>query len=128
MLIKNKKNCISRFIFSLILILCVISFSCKKSRNTAAIRFDDSEPLALAPDVTWALVTDPYAAFRIDMDWQSENSGHVRRGEILQVLGKSVDDDDNVWYKFESGWLPASCLSVYSNRMKAQTAKNQLTE
>ena len=33
-----------------------------------------------------------------------------------------------VWYKFEQGWLPETCLSIYSNRYKAQTAAENLKD
>ncbi len=111
-----------------LLILMSLFVSCKKTSKKDQIVFDNSYPLALAPDVIWALVTDPYAAYRELMDWHSENNGHVRRGEILQVLGKAEDEDDVTWYKFEEGWLPASCLLIFSNRMKAQTAASQLKD
>ena len=108
--------------------LCGALFTgCKKSKEEIII-FDNEEPLSLAPDVEWALVTDPYAAYRQDTDWNSNIVNHCRRGEILQVYAKSIDKDKTVWYKFENGWLPETCLSIYANRYKAKTAAEALKD
>ena len=69
----------------LILILILLSTSCTKKQEEV-IFFDDSNPLSLAPDVEWALVTDPYAAYRETTDWNSKILNHCRRGEILQFF------------------------------------------
>ena len=92
------------------------------------IAFNEEHPLSLAPDVEWALVTDPYAAYRSDIEWNAEITSHCRRGDILQVYAKSIDKQKTVWYKFEQGWLPETCLSIYSNRYKAQTAAENLKD
>lgn len=113
----------------LVLLFCICLFTaCSAKKNNKTIVFDNSFPLALAPDISWALVTDQYVTYRESFDWNSEATGHVRKGEILQVISKSIDDDKFVWYKFETGWLPSSAVSIFSNRMKAQTAANQLKE
>ena len=118
----------NRFIFFIVLfIFCLCFSSCKKASKTE-LKFDNSEPLALAPDVRWALVTDPYAAYYASTDWNSEVKGYSRRGEILQVLSRQEDKQDNVWYRFETGWLPAASITVYSNRLKAQSAAEKLQE
>jgi len=123
--IKNEKYLLFFFIS---LILSMFCFSSCKKQKEEVIVFDDSYPLALSPNVSWALVTDPYAAYKSEMGWNSATAGHCRRGEILQVLGKSVDKESKNWYRFEEGWLPESCLSIYSNRFKALNAANQLKE
>ncbi|MBR5645969.1 MAG: hypothetical protein IKX23_04950 [Treponema sp.] len=107
--------------FIVLFLLALFIVSCKAKREEKII-LDNSEPLALVPDVSWALITDPYAAYRKDYNWESENVGHCRRGEILRVVGKSIDQDNFEWYLFEEGWLPSSCLTVYSNRYKAVNA------
>lgn len=118
---------------SLLLFIAVCIFfvltatSCKGSKNEVIV-FDNSQPLALAPDVQWALVTDPYAAFRTTMDWESEINSYCKKGEILQVKSCSFDSKKNNWYEFEQGWLPESVVSIYSNRMKAQSAKKELKD
>lgn len=108
-------------------LMIITMFSCKKAGKEVIV-LDNSQPLALAPDIQWALVTDPYAAFRENLDWDSEIKSYCKKGEILQIISRSFDSKRNYWYKFEQGWLPESSLSVYSNRMKAQTAKNELKD
>ena len=111
----------------LILFFILLSTSCTKKQEEVIV-FDDSNPLSLAPDVEWALVTDPYAAYREATDWNSKILNHCRRGEILQVYAKSIDKEKTVWYKFEEGWLPETCLSIYANRYKAITAAGKLKD
>lgn len=94
-------------------------FSCSKNKE---IIFDNSTPLAMAPDVQWALVVDPYSAFRAEASWTSDVTGHCRKGDIFQVLGASFDAEREEWLNFTFGWLPLSAVSVYSNRYKAESA------
>lgn len=117
----------NRIIFSLsaaLFIAAVFTGCAKKSEEV--IVFDNTHPLALAPDVEWAVVTEPYAVFRETDDWGAGTSGHSRKGEILQVKGKSVDSNKENWYYFEAGWLPQSCVSIFSNRYKAETVSKNL--
>lgn len=110
------------FVLLLISALSLLLVSCKKDKN---IYFDSSDPLSLAPDISWALVTDPYVAFRKEENWQSEIEGHARKGDILMIKGKSFTSD-GTWYFFDEGWLPESSISVFSNKYKAETAKSEL--
>ena len=119
----NKLFLILIFIFIFILIP---SFTSCKKKSAESIIFDNSHPLALAPDVEWAVVTEPYAVFRDSDEWGGATTGHCRKGEILQVKGKSLDAQKENWYYFEGGWLPQNCVSVFSNRYKAQTVSNRL--
>lgn len=126
MIYRQKKSRLLRMaIHVLILFLILLSSSCSKKQEDVIV-FDSSEPLSLAPDVEWALVTDPYAAYKLTTEWNAEVTGHCRRGEILMVYAKSMDKEKNVWYKFEEGWLPEKCLKIYTNRYKAQTAAGAL--
>lgn len=125
MKIAFKKNTLRLIIYSLVILVCLTS--CNKNKITV-LEFDNSEPLALAPDVRWALVIAPYAAYYEKTDWESPVMGYSRRGQILQVLSRSEDKNDNEWYRFETGWLPASTITVYSNRLKAQRAAEELKE
>ncbi len=112
-------------VFFLILISTIAFASCKKN-NTETIVFDESHPLALAPDVEWAVVIEPYAVFKESDEWEAATAGHCRKGEVLQVMGKSVDEAKENWYFFEGGWLPQNCVSIFSNRYKAETVSNNL--
>ena len=111
--------------FFLILILSAFLSACKKSGNEPIV-FDNTHPLALAPDVEWAVVTEPYAVFKESDEWTAATAGHCRKGEILQVKGKSVDAEKNNWYYFEGGWLPQNCVSIFSNRYKAESVSKGL--
>ena len=114
-----------QWISSLILLLfSFLIIGCAKKDETEII-LDNSEPLALAPDVQWAVVSEPYAAFKESKDWSASVIGHCRKGDILQIKGKSLDSKNEVWYCFEQGWLPSSSVLVYNNRLKAQKISNQ---
>jgi len=114
------------FLILIFILILIPSFSSCKKKSAESIIFDNTHPLALAPDVEWAVVTEPYAVFRESDEWGGSTAGHCRKGEILQVKGKSVDAQKENWYYFEGGWLPQNCVSVFSNRYKAQTVSNRL--
>ena len=114
-----------QWISSLILLLfSFLIIGCAKKDETEII-LDNSEPLALAPDVQWAVVSEPYAAFKESKDWSASVIGHCRKGDILQIKGKSLDSKNEVWYYFEQGWLHSSSVLVYSNRLRAQKYASQ---
>ena len=115
-------NCTKKSIYIVLSVLLLVSSffitSCEKKEEV--IDFDDTYPLALSPSVEWAVVREPYAAYKETVGWESSVTGHCRRGEILQVLGRSVDENNEKWCEFTDGWLPESCLNIYSNRLKAE--------
>ena len=114
-----------QWISSLILLLfSFLIIGCAKKDETEII-LDNSEPLALAPDVQWAVVSEPYAAFKESKDWSASVIGHCRKGDVLQIKGKSLDSKNEVWYYFEQGWLHSSSVLVYSNRLRAQKYASQ---
>lgn len=115
----NKRLLKKIFLFQFIL-FCLNFTSCYKKADDV-IDVSDAVPLSLAPDVTWAVISDPYAAYKDDKSWDAETNGYCRKGDILKVDGKSSDETGVEWYKFKDGWLPASSLSVYNNRYKAQS-------
>ena len=105
-------------LFLSIFLLASAFTSCEKQEDT--IVFDEEYPLALSPSVQWAVIKEPYAAYKSSFSWDAKVIGHCRRGEILQVLGRCLDEEGKNWCYFENGWLPESCLNIYSNRLKAQ--------
>ena len=106
-------------------IFCVLLFSCN-GKDELNIVLDNSEPLALAPDVSWAVITEPYVAYKEEKSWEAKGAGHCRLGDILQVKGKSQDKDHNIWYLFEEGWISEDCVTVFNNRYKAKTLSESL--
>ena len=112
------------YIFISIVLISFSVTSCEKKEEV--IVFDDTYPLALSPSVEWAVVREPYAAYKETVGWESSVTGHCRRGEILQVLGRSVDENNEKWCEFTEGWLPESCLNIYSNRLKAERVSELL--
>ena len=120
---KNKKNFL--LVLAVLAAASALFTGCSK-KSAEVIVFDDRHPLALAPDVEWAVVTEPYAVFKESDEWGAATAGHCRTGEILQVMGKSVDSTKENWYYFEGGWLPQSCVSIFSNRYKAETVSKGL--
>jgi hypothetical protein len=97
-------------------------------RSGKEIQFDKSEPLALAPDVSWAVVLDPYAGFRRETAWSAEVVSYCRKGDILQVLGETTVKESGNWYEFKNGWLQESAVTIYNNRLKAETAAARLKD
>ena len=107
-------------------LFCIAALTVSCVRRNDVIRFDDSEPLALAPDILWALVVVPYAGYCTEPSWEAAISGHCRRGDILQIESKSIARDASGWYRCADGWLPESAVIVYTNRYRAVTKAQQL--
>ncbi len=114
-----------KFIF--LLCLCFLFFSCN-SKKEEVIYFSDSDPLALAPGVNWALVVIPYASYKADISYDSETNGHCRKGDIMQVIATSMDDNHVNWYKFEAGWLSEDSVRIYTNKFRAENAASKLKD
>lgn len=120
----------NKFFFALFFLLTFAFFSCDKNK-VEEIQLDNSDPLALAPDIRWALVVDPYAAFRKETSWDAEPIGYCKKGELFPVLASaSVPNEKGVetWYFMEDGWLPESVISIYQNKFKAAKAAALLEE
>ena len=82
---------VNRFCVTSLLILILLAglSSCQK-KTAETIVFDNTHPLALAPDVEWAVVTEPYAVFRAEDEWTAATTGHCRKGEILHRLFRII--------------------------------------
>ena len=115
---KKQSFVLSAFIIA----VSILSASCSKDKT---IKFDETYPLALAPDIEWAVVKEPYAAYRKTPDMSADVNGHCRKSEILQVQGTALSSEDEIWYHFSAGWLPETAVIVYKNRFKdAAAVKN----
>ena len=87
---KNLKALVFNFLS--VFFLTFLLFSCNQKKEEVIV-FDEVHPLALYPDVSWALITDPYVAYKKEIGWDSETTGHSRSGEILQVMGMATDSE-----------------------------------
>ena len=74
----------------------------------------------------WAVIQEPYTAFYDDPDINSGIAAHARRGDVLQVKGRKIDDDRQIWIKFDHGWIPSSVVIIYSNELKARKAASNI--
>ena len=121
---QNKKNLLAAFA------LVFLFFSCGKNRDVE-IPLDNSDPLALAPDIKWALVDDPYAAFRDNAFWDAEAVAYCKKGDLFPILASASvmgERGPETWYLMERGWLPESVVSVYPNKFRAAKAAALLEE
>ncbi|MBP5402448.1 MAG: hypothetical protein J6Y36_04740 [Treponema sp.] len=105
-------------------------FSCSKNKGMISLNEDDS--LAMNPTIQWAVVIEPFAAFRKEASWSSAVSDHCRFGDVLMIEGNAILDSSNesaskeIWYRFDKGWLSSSSVTVYQNKYKAQKASSDL--
>ncbi len=117
-------------VFFLSLLCALAFFSCAK-RDAEEITLDNSDPLALAPDIRWALVDDPYAAFRKETSWDAEAVGYCKQGELFPVLASAAvsgERGSEIWYLTKDGWLSQSVVSIYPNKLRAAKAAARLRE
>ncbi len=117
-----------KFFVFLFVSACLFSLSSCSKKNEE-ISFQPLAKDALEPGVEWLLVTSPYAACYKEPDYESEVTGHLRRGEIRKLEGSSVIKTDDVfenWYFVQEGWIAGSGAKIYSNMLKAETARTQL--
>ena len=114
----------------LVLLFCagllIFASGCKKTDDKVeTVDFDNSYPFAIAPDVDWAVVSEPYVGFRKEPSRDSATNSYCRKDEILQVTGFAINQEGEQWYLFEKGWIPSSSIVIYSNRYKAESAVKQ---
>lgn len=98
-------------------------------KQNVPVQFDKSDPLALDIEIQWAVVTEPYAACYESAEYASRVVTHFRKAEILRIIGEQTvgaGEEKEKWYAFEQGWMPVSSISVYANKMRAQTAVRQM--
>ena len=111
----------------IVFLLCaLVLFSSCNIKKEKEIVLDNSDPLALAVDVQWALVTDPYATFKTDREWNSSDRGHAKKGEVLKVIGISLSSEKEKWIRFNEGYLPEKSVKVFSNKYQAEKAARDL--
>ena len=117
------------------LVLVLLLSSCAEKRSVLFYR-QNEDPLAYIPGAEWVLVTDPIVAFRSEASFEGSVTGHARRGDIFCVQGRALvsSKDGNggkvvtQWYQLEQGWLDQDTVSVYGNRMQAESASGKILE
>ncbi len=70
----------------------------------------------------WAVIQEPYASFFDEPVSTSGIAAHARRGDVLKIEGRKIDDNRQLWLKFDHGWVQESVVVIYSNKLKAQKA------
>lgn len=122
----NKKIFFAVFLF----FLCLSLSSCFRRQEEPLIDISAAE--SLVPGEQWALIIEPYAAYRIKPSFTAGISAHGRQGDIEKVSGTFIDADSAfreramLWYCFSSGWLPEKTVRVYSNKLKAEFAAGKM--
>ncbi|MGN0740067.1 MAG: hypothetical protein ACI4LX_07840 [Treponema sp.] len=118
-------------IIFLLSVFSICFFSSCKARNEQIV-FQENDVINLNPSISWAVVTEPYAAFRKESSWDSSALDHCRLGDVLMIEGCAILNKKNdssakeIWYRFDKGWLVESSVSVYQNKLKAQKAAASL--
>ncbi len=120
---------LSPFFLAAIIVTLALT-DCQKNKT---IEFDPETKGALTPWVQWAVIIEPYAAFRSDCGFENEVTDEGRLGEILEVVGKSSVKNSassptgyTVWYKTSKGWIDENLVYIYDNKLKAQSASDNL--
>lgn len=111
----------------LLLAMGALVLSC--SKNNGQLEMQPLSMEELSPRVEWALVSDPYVACRKEAGYESETVASFRKGEIYEVKGNRmirIDDTTEKWYALGDGWVPSGAVQVYSNRLRAESARKSL--
>ncbi len=106
-----------------IVLLTLFLFSCTQ-KSDEPIDISKTNNLAISPQ--WAVITEPYASYLAQADDSSEISAYGRVGDIIEVTGSTIGDNNVLWYNFESGWLSQSSIQIYANKLQADFAANAL--
>lgn len=112
-----------KIVFYMIL-ASLLFFSCNKEKDTKII-LDDSEPFAIVPSVKWAVITESFVSLKEKPSWKSTVKNHSRKGEIFEVKGNCLTDNE-MWFLLEDGWICQSSVSIHSNKYQANTFSKEL--
>ena len=105
-------------------ILISISFQSCKQKKEIEIVLPEIEKDNIQGE--YAVIQEPYAAFYDEPYKDSGIAAHARRGDVLHVEGRKIDDDRQLWIKFDRGWIQDSGVIIYSNKLKAENAASNL--
>lgn len=73
-------------IIFLLAVFSIYFFSSCKPRNEQIV-FQENDVINLNPSIYWAVVTEPYAAFRKEASWDSSALDHCKLGDVLMIEG-----------------------------------------
>ncbi|TAH50954.1 MAG: hypothetical protein EWM51_09590 [Treponema sp.] len=114
---------------NIVLCLCIFSAfaSCRKQETVADLSFDATP--VVSEHNRFALILDPYVSLRDAPGDKGITVAHARRGDVQEVKGVkilTVAGKPVHWLELDGGWIPASSVSLYSNRRKAQRISETL--
>lgn len=118
-----------KFLFTLITIFSVFFVAVSCSKKADLIELNNEDLASLDPQSEWLLIVTPYVSCHSEAGWENKVINHVRKSEIRQKKGsKTVKTDDNfeLWYFIDEGWISSSSVKLYSNRLKAKSAADGL--
>ncbi len=110
---------------ALIILLVLLLFSCKRE---SYVPIDVSTTENLAMSSQWAVITEPYVSYKEESTIDSAVSGYGRIGDVVEITGVGIGDDKELWYKFDSGWLPQKAIGIYTNKLQADFASQEYTK
>ncbi|MDR1785288.1 MAG: hypothetical protein LBR23_02310 [Spirochaetaceae bacterium] len=92
-----------------------------------------SDAAAMGYGVLWAVIIEPYAAFRESCSPSAPTAAYGRRCDVEQVTARTLVPDPSqgdaktaLWYGFAKGWLPENSVLVFSNKYKAMNMADQM--
>lgn len=119
-------------------LLSLMAAGCKKEKS---IEINSSDFMTITPDLQWAVISVPYAAFLETCSYDASVKSHGRGGDVLLVTGKEfvrkpADENSSsrnksnnaeleTWYKFTQGCISSSYVKIYDTKQKAETASKE---
>ncbi len=113
----------------LLLIYCIIFFllSCKKDRGLSDVQLPPGTAMDDANH--FALIMETYISLKDKPGEDGITIAHARRLDILPVEGLEIirkNENQTIWIHVGEGWVPRSCVQLYSSKEKAVTAAKKL--
>ncbi len=108
-----------------VLFLLVLLLLASCNRNTSDY-IDISKTDNIAMSSQWAVITEPYVSYVSEADASSQIIAYGRIGDVIEVAGSSIGDNNVHWYTFENGWLPENSIRIYANKLQADFAAKEL--
>jgi hypothetical protein len=106
-------------------LLALLALSCSPSRESS-LKLDPTPPLSGGPG--WAVVKGAYVRLKETPSQAARDLSHLRRGEVIEVIGRDLgspgsEEDKGLWYRLKaeagSGWARESDLDVFATKAQA---------